>query len=124
MDPHGTQDGKAESGGANEAARCLESTAPPDMPSVPEPLRPPPPIPDHTLIRRIGGGSYGEVWLARNVVGTYRAVKIVWRARFDNDRPYEREFTGICRFEPISRTHEGLVQVLQIGRNDADGHFH
>jgi hypothetical protein len=32
------------------------------------------------LIRRIGQGSYGEVWLARNVMGTYRAVKIVYRA--------------------------------------------
>jgi len=30
-------------------------------------------IPDHELLRRIGGGSYGEVWLARNVMGTYRA---------------------------------------------------
>ena len=27
----------------------------------------------------IGGGSYGDVWLARNVVGTWRAVKVVFR---------------------------------------------
>ena len=33
-----------------------------------------PDIPDHQLLRRIGGGSYGEVWLARSVMGTYRAV--------------------------------------------------
>ncbi len=26
-------------------------------------------VPDHTLIRPIGRGSYGEVWLARNVMG-------------------------------------------------------
>ena len=50
-----------------------------------------PEIPDHQLLRRIGGGSYGEVWLARNVMGTYRAVKIVYRKTFSNDRPYERE---------------------------------
>ena len=28
-----------------------------------------PQIPDHELLRRIGRGSYGEVWLARNVMG-------------------------------------------------------
>jgi hypothetical protein len=40
-------------------------------------------IRDHELIRCIGPGSYGEVWLARNVMGTYRAVKIVYRAAFE-----------------------------------------
>src|SRR6059036_654908 len=52
-------------------------------------------IRDHELIRRIGQGSYGEVWLARNVMGTYRAVKIVFRQTFERERPYEREFGGI-----------------------------
>ncbi len=42
-----------------------------------EPARDVPFIPDFQLLRRIGQGSYGEVWLARNIVGTYRAVKIV-----------------------------------------------
>ena len=32
-------------------------------------------IPDHELMRCIGTGSYGEVWLARSAVGTYRAAK-------------------------------------------------
>src|SRR2546422_5104686 len=84
----------------------------------------PPTIPDHELLRRIGGGSYGEVWLARNVMGTFRAVKIVYRKNFDHDRPFEREFKGIQKFEPISRSHEGLVDILQIGRNDQAGHFY
>ncbi len=85
---------------------------------------PPPAIPDHELIRRIGEGSYGEIWLARTVMGLYRAVKIIYRARFEEDRPYEREFQGIQRFEPISRGHPGLVDILQIGRNDAAGYFY
>src|SRR5882672_9668828 len=81
-----------------------------------------PTIPDHQLIRHIGEGSFGEVWLARNVMGTFRAVKIVYRKTFDHDRPYEREFKGIQKFEPISRSHEGLVDILQIGRGD--GYFY
>src|SRR5215211_1800985 len=44
--------------------------------------KPPPPIPDHEIIARIGRGSYGEVWLARSVTGALRAVKVVWRSSF------------------------------------------
>src|SRR5688572_15453549 len=84
----------------------------------------PPPIADHTLLRRIGRGAYGDVWLARNALGKLRAVKVVYRARFKEDRPYEREFNGILKYEPISRTHEGLVQVLHVGRNDEAGCFY
>src|SRR5262245_19387692 len=76
----------------------------------------PPTVPDHTLLNRIGQGAYGDVWLARNALGTMRAVKVVYRARFKEDRPYEREFNGILKYEPVSRSHEGLVQVLHVGR--------
>lgn len=85
---------------------------------------PPPVIPDHEMIRCIGQGSYGEVWLARNAVGTWRAVKVVYRQNFKDARPYEREFAGIQSYEPISRSNEGLIDVLQIGRNDAEGYFY
>src|SRR5215510_3254379 len=84
----------------------------------------PPTIPDHTLRRPIGRGAYGEVWLARNVMGSPRAVKIIWRRQFDSDRPYEREFAGIQRYEPVSRSADGLVHVLHVGRNNAEGYFY
>ncbi len=83
-----------------------------DGKSTPEP---PPPIPDHTLIHRIDTGAYGEVWLARNALGQGRAVKIVRRSRFKDPRPYEREVAGIQHYEPVSRTHEGLMDILQVG---------
>ena len=83
-----------------------------------------PTFPDHELLYRIGIGAYGEVWLARNALGTLRAVKIVYRLRFEDDRPYQREFNGILKYEPISRTHPGLVQVLHVGRNDDGGCFY
>ncbi len=78
----------------------------------------PPAIAEHELFRPIASGSYGEVWLARNAVGTRRAVKIVRRDRFERDEDFEREFRGLQRFEPVSRTHDALVDVLQIGRQD------
>jgi serine/threonine protein kinase len=76
------------------------------------------------LLRCIGGGSYGGAWLARNALGAYRAVKIVHRHTFEHDRPFEQEFGGIQNFEPISRSHEGLVDLLQVGRNDPEGYFY
>jgi WD40 repeat protein len=81
-------------------------------------------IPDHTLLRPIGRGAYGEVWLARNVMGALRAVKLIWRRQFESQRPYDREFAGIQRFEPVSRSSSGLVHVLHVGRNDAEGYFY
>ncbi len=84
----------------------------------------PPSIPGHQLLRRIARGSYGEIWLARTELGAFRAVKIIRRARFADARPYERELAGIRRYEPISREHEGLVDVLQVGQAADDGFFY
>jgi serine/threonine protein kinase len=80
-------------------------------------------IPDHELLRCIGRGAYGEVWLARSIMGAYRAVKVVWRRSFETGRPFEREFIGIQNFEPVSRSHEALVDILHVGRNDDAGYF-
>src|SRR4051812_32398728 len=84
----------------------------------------PPTIPDHQLLRRIGGGAYGDVWLARNIFGVYRAVKVVYEKNFDNKGPYNREFNGIKKFEPVSRSHEGFIDILQVGRNDEEGYYY
>ena len=84
---------------------------------------PVPHIPDHELLREIGEGSYGKVWLARNIMG-YRAVKVIYRAALESERPFEREFDGLKKFERISRTHPGLVNILQVGRNDPAGYFY
>jgi serine/threonine protein kinase/tetratricopeptide (TPR) repeat protein len=78
----------------------------------------PPPIPDYELVSLIGQGSYGDVWLARNAVGSLIAVKIVHRANFDHERPYQREFEGIRCFEPISRSDSSQVAILHVGRGD------
>lgn len=87
-------------------------------------IRPDPLIPDHEVLRKIGGGAYGEVWLARGVTGAMRAVKIVYREDFSDERTFEREFEGILRFEPISRDHRGFVNILHVGRSDEQTEFY
>ena len=79
---------------------------------------------DHELIGIIGRGSSGQVWLARNALGLCRGVKIVYERAFRHRRPFEQEFTGISNFEPISRLHEGFVDILQVGYNDEAGYFY
>ncbi|MBL9199787.1 MAG: protein kinase [Opitutaceae bacterium] len=81
-----------------------------------------PSIPDYELLRLIGRGSYGDVWLARGVTGIFRAVKIVWRDRFEDADPFEREFKGMKEFAAISLSEAHQLALLHIGRS-ADGAF-
>jgi serine/threonine protein kinase len=91
--------------------------------SPPQPGQPPA-VPEHHLLRRIGRGAYGEVWIARDIIGSYHAVKLVFRDAFKEAEPFDREFKGLSRFTPISRNHPGLVHVLQVGRNDTAGYLY
>jgi WD40 repeat protein len=57
-------------------------------------------------------------------MGTYRAVKVIYRRNFSDQRPYEREFRGLKDFEPISRSHDGFVDILDTGLDEAQGCFY
>lgn len=93
----------------------MSSTDPPDGIPV---------IPDHRLTRVIGSGAYGEVWLGHTVLGTPRAIKVIQRGSFESEQPFLREFEGIRRYEPISRSCPSLVPILQVGRDDESGFFY
>lgn len=81
-----------------------------------------PVVPEHQLIRLIGHGSSGQVWLARNTLGSYRAVKIVPQEA--GSGRFGREFQGILRFEPMSRLHDALVDILQVGGTEGERCFY
>jgi serine/threonine protein kinase len=84
----------------------------------------PPEIPGYELLVSVGRGSYGEVWLAKNMLGTFRAVKVVYRSTFLTQRPFDREFEGLRCFEPISQRHPGWVSILHVGKSEAGDFFY
>ena len=84
-----------------------------------------PEAPDYQLFNPpFGEGAYGKVWLARNKVGQWRALKAVYLANFnENNDPYEREFTGIKKYQPFSDKHPGLLQVEFVSEKQ-EGYFY
>jgi WD40 repeat protein/serine/threonine protein kinase len=87
-------------------------------------LLPIPQVSDYEIIRRVGTGAFGDVWLARaKATQRYRAIKLVCRSRFPRERLYETEFAGLKRFEEISREHAGFIDILHVSRNDQAGCF-
>jgi serine/threonine protein kinase len=86
--------------------------------NLPRPLPPEPGVPvvpGYQLLRCIGQGAYGRVWLARDILGSFHAVKVLRRQSFKDPLPLEREFRGLSRFTPISRSHPGFVHILHVG---------
>jgi serine/threonine protein kinase len=78
----------------------------------------------YNLIKPIGKGNYGEVWLARSQTGRLCAIKFVYRDRFSEDASYEREFDGLKRYEPISRSSPGMLHVLHVNKDQERGRFY
>ena len=82
-----------------------------------------PQIPDYDLLRRIGEGAYGEVWLARGLTGIFRAVKIVWRDRFEDDEPFEREFHGVKESMTVLQ-EPGQLGLHHVGQGENERFFY
>jgi WD40 repeat protein len=90
----------------------------------PTQLVPLPETPDYDLIRCVGSGAFGDVWLARaKPTLRYRAIKLVCRNRFPRDSLYETEFNGLKKFEELSREHAGFIDILHVSRNERTGCF-
>ncbi len=84
-----------------------------------------PDTPDYELFDPpFGEGAYGKVWVVRNAVQQWQALKVIYLSKFDNNTdPFDREFNGISRYKPISDKHPGLLRVDFVTRK-REGYFY
>jgi hypothetical protein len=78
----------------------------------------PPDVPDFDLIRPIGRGGFGQVWLATNrTTGHLRAVKVIPLHRAGTSDPAGREIMSITRLEAnLRRQHPSLLVIHHVGK--------
>jgi serine/threonine protein kinase len=83
----------------------------PSEPSAPE-------VPDFDLIRPIGSGGFGQVWLATNrTTGILRAIKLISLQTSGQSNPAAREISSITRLEVNLRCrHPNLLTIHHVGK--------
>lgn len=75
-----------------------------------------PAIPNCQLLKAIGKGGMGEVWLAEELTNhKLQAVKFVFQRTIDDVSKFAREIEGVRLFAPLSRQYDGFVQILDVG---------
>ena len=68
-------------------------------------------MPDFDLIRPVGSGGFGQVWLATNrTTGHLRAVKVIPLQQSGQADPAAREISSLTRLEAnLGRQHPNLL---------------
>jgi serine/threonine protein kinase len=79
---------------------------------------PAPEVPDFELIRPIGEGGFGQVWLGRNrTTGRLRAVKLIPLRHEGRTDPAGREIVSLTQLEArIGSHHPNLMVIHHVGK--------
>src|SRR5688572_5601931 len=86
--------------------------------------QPPPRVPHHALLRQIEHDRRAEVWLACHADGEFRAVTVVRRNHFQDDKSFDQEWRDVVKHQALSATHDAWVSLLSCDRNVEQGYFY
>ena len=122
------------------AVQSQQATPPPPLPEVVAtpgaarnqtirldlPAEEVPDAPEYEIITpAVGKGGFGKVWIARNAIGQWQALKAVYQSNFGENRaPYEAEFKGLQRYKPVSEKHPGLLRIDLVSKMKQEGYFY
>lgn len=82
-----------------------------------------PDISNYVLLRLIGSGAYGDVYLARPVSGEPCAIKVVYRDRCKDAEHFQREQRAVQFFTRNTEKLQGMIAVTDLGSDEAQGIF-
>ena len=82
-----------------------------------------PEIANYGLLRSIGVGAYGEVYLAQTASGGPCAVKIVYRDRCKDAEHFQKEQRAVQFFTWNTEKLQGMITVMDSGSDEAQGIF-
>jgi tRNA A-37 threonylcarbamoyl transferase component Bud32 len=72
-----------------------------------------PSIPSFDVLKLIGRGTFGSVWLAKErITGVYRAIKTFPKSA------RETEIAGLCEFQRRAMKHPHLLEIFHVGETD------
>ena len=77
------------------------------------------PVPGYTLVRELGRGAMGVVWLARTERGFDRALKVINL----QERGGRKEYRGLRTVKQRKLLHGNLLTLIDYWLKDADGQF-
>jgi len=82
-----------------------------------------PSISNYSLLRLIGAGAYGDVYLANASTGAPCAVKVVYRDRCKDDELFQREQRAVQFFTRNTDKLHGMIAVTDSGSDMGQGIF-
>ncbi len=77
------------------------------------PASAPPDLADFEIIKRIGSGTFGQVWIAKErITGVYRAIKTFPQTAANT------EITGLCEYQRRALNHPQLISIHLVGQRN------